>query len=61
MNSKPTKQKELVHQTSPKLETKTSQKEEKIGKWKKKFYHRMKKRNLNIQNHHELEVSHKKI
>ena len=29
MNSKPTQQKELVHQTSPKPETKTSQKERK--------------------------------
>ena len=61
MNSKPTQQKELVHHTSPKLETKTSQKEEKIEKWKKKIYHRIKKSNLNIENHRELEVSHKKI
>ena len=32
MNSQPTQQKELVHETSPKLESKTPQKERKIGK-----------------------------
>ena len=32
MNSKSNQQKELVHQTSPKPNTKTSQKKEKIGK-----------------------------
>ena len=32
LNSKPSQQKELVHQTSPKPETKTSQKERKIEK-----------------------------
>ena len=60
-NSKLNQKKDFVHQTSPKLKTKTSQKERKNRKMTKKIYHRIKKRNLNIENHHDLEVSHEKI
>ena len=60
MNSKTDQQKELVHQTSPKQKTQTSQKERKNRKMTKKSYHRIKMRNLHIENHHDLEVSQEK-
>ena len=61
MNSKLTQRKELVHQASLKPETKTTERERRNRNMKEKFFHRIKKRNLNIKNHHDLEVSHENI
>ena len=60
MISKIDQQKYLVHRTSPKQKTQISQKK-KNRKIRKKSYHRIEKKNLNIENHHDLEVSHGKL
>ena len=61
MSSKTDQQKELAHQTSPKQKRQTSQKERKSRKMTEKILPQEQKKNLNIENHHDLEANHEKI
>ena len=55
-------EKELLKQTSKDVDNKKiTPAERKIENKKKNFYHKIKKKNLHINNHRDFEISHEKL